>query len=279
MKQKIIFLLLILMVSAFTAAALQGCANEVFPSAEESNVSEVSEEIISSKSEEILPITEVVPPEITEPPEPSIIVGWPSDWIEGEDFVYIINTEYGLSHYGLRNIELINPEIDLFSYRGDDLNVTIPDYIDDMLVTMMNNHVFPTGRIYESITIGKNIRFINETNFVYCKYLENIFVHEENEYFTSIDGVLYDKDMSKLLVYPLGKTEKEFIVPDGVIWIEVWIFYDHVHLKRVILPDSIESLGWGEIIEESGKRIFVSTYGNKLGEVINESGKMIFVPY
>jgi hypothetical protein len=172
-------------------------------------------------------------------PEPSIIIGLSSDWVEGENFIYEIRTEFGLTNCS-RNFKLINDEVKLFSYGGDELNVIIPDYIDGMPVTMMNNHVFPTDRIYESITIGKNIRFINETNFIYCKYLENIYVHEENEYFSSVDGVLYNKDMSKLLVYPLGKTENEFTVPDGVKIIDEWAFSHNNYIEKIILSDSIE---------------------------------------
>jgi len=47
-------------------------------------------------------------------------------------------------------------------------------------------------------------------------YLEHINVDKNNQYYSSIDGVLFDKDAKTLLRYPEGKTDKSYTVPDTV---------------------------------------------------------------
>ncbi|MDR2589888.1 MAG: hypothetical protein LBC71_02710 [Oscillospiraceae bacterium] len=174
-------------------------------------------------------VTTTTPNVVTPPPETNTRRReMPSDEMEYGDFDYRI---------------WVNGEIDLLKYRGNGGSVIIPDEIDGMPVTMMNNHVFPVEIKYESIALGKNIESFAKTNFIHCKYLENIYVHEENEYFTSVDGVLYTRDMSALLVYAAGKIEKEYTIPDGVKWIVMGAFSGNEHIKKVYLPKSLEVFG------------------------------------
>lgn len=51
----------------------------------------------------------------------------------------------------------------------------------------------------------------------YMKALKTIDVDVENEYFTVEDNVLYSLDMKTLYMYPPGKTDTYFLVPDTVI--------------------------------------------------------------
>jgi hypothetical protein len=55
------------------------------------------------------------------------------------------------------------------------------------------------------INIPANVKEIGEVAFALCDNLEAINVAEENEYFTSIDGVLYDKDLTTLIQIPDAK--------------------------------------------------------------------------
>lgn len=56
--------------------------------------------------------------------------------------------------------------------------------------------------------------------FMECPKLETITVSENNPYYTSIDGVLYSKDMSWLLVYPNQKKDKEYTIPSATFRFE-----------------------------------------------------------
>ncbi|MGN0621571.1 MAG: leucine-rich repeat domain-containing protein, partial [Porcipelethomonas sp.] len=67
-----------------------------------------------------------------------------------------------------------------------------------------------------SITITGSVTSIGYHAFYECTSLENINVSGNNEFYTDIDGVLFNKDQTELLIYPAGKTDKEYVVPDSV---------------------------------------------------------------
>ena len=94
--------------------------------------------------------------------------------------------------------------------------ITVPNYIYDNLITPIgdNWNCIPSAKKF---SFGRNIAKINDNAFNAYPNLEEIEVEDDNQYFTSIDGVLYNKEVTKLLVYPAGKKDKEFNLPDTVI--------------------------------------------------------------
>jgi len=57
-----------------------------------------------------------------------------------------------------------------------------------------------------SITLPATVKTVTATAFKGCKDLENIYVDPNNPYFISIDGVLYSKDLTRLVCVPAKKT-------------------------------------------------------------------------
>jgi len=94
-----------------------------------------------------------------------------------------------------------------------------------------------------SIFISKKIKEISLDRLP--SYVEEITVDSDNEYFTSIDGVLYNKNISELIRYPINKTNTEFIVPKTVINIEGSAFSFCKSLKNIVLQSGIETIGYG----------------------------------
>ena len=77
----------------------------------------------------------------------------------------------------------------------------------------------------------------------------DVFVEDGNEAFCSIDGVLFTKDGKEMLIYPNGRTEEEYTVPEGTE--RVWsAFYYPENLKVLKLPASFCSL-WDKEDEET----------------------------
>ena len=76
-------------------------------------------------------------------------------------------------------------------------------------------------------------------------YVENLTVSPESPYFTAVDGVLFSKDKKKLVLYPLGKTDEKYTVPDGTQVIGKSAF-DNSEVIEVTLSDSVKE------IEENG---------------------------
>ena len=71
--------------------------------------------------------------------------------------------------------------------------------------------------------------------------IEKIIVEENNLYYTSVDGILYNKDMTKLIRFPEKKKVKKFVVPSTVIDIGK-AFYNCRELQVVVLSDKIKHL-------------------------------------
>lgn len=89
------------------------------------------------------------------------------------------------------------------------------------------------------------------TAFLNVKGLTAINVDSENPDYTSVDGVVYEKNMKVLYVCPAGKSG-EYTIPEGVCSIQKPSFSNSA-LTAIYFPDSLgESYinSWGE--EESG---------------------------
>ncbi len=70
----------------------------------------------------------------------------------------------------------------------------------------------------------------------------NFKISSSNEYFTIKDGVLYSKDMTRLICYPYGKEDEEFTIPEGVTILDVYSFRLLANLKTINMPISVTKL-------------------------------------
>lgn len=73
---------------------------------------------------------------------------------------------------------------------------------------------------------------------------DEITVAGGNESFCAVDGVLFTKDMRKLLCYPCGKQAETYIVPEGVEVIGAFAFQCNQFLEKVTLPSTIKIIEW-----------------------------------
>ena len=110
-------------------------------------------------------------------------------------------------------------------------------------VSAVGKFTINTDEYVEIIYIGKDVEYIDETSFFYCKELKSIEVDEANEYYTSVDGVLYTKDMKKLMVYPIKKVETSYTIPEGVERIGACAFYKNETLTEVNIPSTLKEIG------------------------------------
>ncbi|MCD8296131.1 MAG: leucine-rich repeat domain-containing protein, partial [Prevotella sp.] len=72
--------------------------------------------------------------------------------------------------------------------------------------------------------------------------MATIEVATDNNYYCSKDGVLYSKDMTKLIQYPGGSTENPFEIPSTVTSIEGYAFYG-TNLTSIEIPSNVTSIG------------------------------------
>ncbi|SHM12150.1 leucine-rich repeat protein [Ruminococcus flavefaciens] len=65
-------------------------------------------------------------------------------------------------------------------------------------------------------------------------------VAEDNPYLTSVDGIIYSKDMTKLIKVPSRYAGKKIVVPDTVKSIENFAFFSLDNVESIELPNDIE---------------------------------------
>jgi hypothetical protein len=93
-----------------------------------------------------------------------------------------------------------------------------------------------------SFTVGKNVTSIRQGAFYNCSKMTQIIVAQDNMNYASLDGVLYNKTLSALVEFPCGKAGP-FIVPAGVVDIDVVAFSACALLTSVTISDNVTSIG------------------------------------
>ena len=88
--------------------------------------------------------------------------------------------------------------------------------------------------------LGPEVETTSLNQFHECKNLEAIVVDPANPYFTAVDGVLYDKEMTTLINYPPVKSGS-FTVPGGVTAIG-WRGFMDSRLSEIILPEGLKTI-------------------------------------
>lgn len=95
------------------------------------------------------------------------------------------------------------------------------------------------------ITIPESVQFIDEVAFGGSKALKEFKVASGNTYFTAVDGILYESDMTRLVSYPPGKEDQIYTLPETVTVLDQMIFADCENLHHVILHDHLQEIGQG----------------------------------
>jgi len=93
----------------------------------------------------------------------------------------------------------------------------------------------------ETVSIPASVNTIAEGAFTDSPSLTAIDVSSANLYFSSVDGVLFDKGQLTLLLYPAGAADT-YTVPEGVVSIASGAF-ELTQVKNVVLPDSLRMIG------------------------------------
>ena len=93
-----------------------------------------------------------------------------------------------------------------------------------------------------TVTIPKTVMNIGDAAFEECYSLTEIIVEEGNPNYISVDGVLFTKDLTKVMQYPCAKKDSYYSVPQGVKTIDEWSFAVNPYLKKVVLSDTVTTI-------------------------------------
>lgn len=178
----------------------------------------------------------------------------------GLEFVAIPASVTDISYYAFKNTKALT-----------DVNFASTEAKETLAVTnsiagklMIRDEVF-YGSGLLSVNVPKYVNYIGNLVFSNCKNLTEISVDDENLVCASLDGVLYDKTMSKLITCPAGKTGSytlasnvayfalgafegsqlsEITIPEesSLITIGHRTFYGCKNLTSINIPDSVQSV-------------------------------------
>ena len=118
--------------------------------------------------------------------------------------------------------------------------VTIPNS-----VIIFGYSAFDSCESLISVTIPDSVTCIDDRTFSSCTSLTSIEVSGNNKNYSSIDGVLFNKNKSRLITYPAGKTDSKYVMPNSVISIDDDAFDSCINLKSVTIPNSVTSIDSG----------------------------------
>ena len=124
-------------------------------------------------------------------------------------------------------------------------------------LTTLGAHAFMTSGI-ETVSLPASLKNVG-AYALNAMQLKEISVAEGNANFCSANGVLFSKDMKTLYVYPYGKDDMHYDIPDGTERIATRAFMTP-NLTSVRLPESC-----AEILQQPGvndNTAFYSNYGN-----------------
>ncbi len=232
-----------------------------------------------------------------------------------EDFTYqVVDDEVIITKYVGEDTEVIIPDIIegkkvtvigawAFADNNSITSVKLPENLEEIganafwwcnelqapqipeTVTKIGNFAF-AGSKFKELHIPKNVSSIGAKAFGSLYNLDSFTIDEENIYFEIYDGVLYNEEMTQLLICPSNKSSVD--IPEGVVRIEDRAFSDCSRIVEIELPDSLESIGvyaFGDchalkkiIIPANVKDVGSSPFGNcsQMTEIIVETGNTVY---
>ena len=128
-------------------------------------------------------------------------------------------------------------------------------------VTAIHEYAFNCDGTLQVINIGANVTNIESKAFYSCWSLQCIYVDENNPNYCDVDGVLYNKDKTEIICYPIdhdkylrAKTGYDNLVDDdGKPMEELWgttekydeAFFEEYNkaVRTYVLPSTVERIG------------------------------------
>ena len=147
--------------------------------------------------------------------------------VQAEDYTYTTN----------------DGTITITRYTGSGGAVDIPDMINGLPVTSIGDFAFDNHTSVTSVTIPHSVTNIDYPAFYWCTSLTNITVDLGNSFYSSMDGVLFNKSQTTLIQCPGGKSGS-YSIPNSVMSIGPSAFELCGHLTDVTMGNGVTNLGY-----------------------------------
>jgi hypothetical protein len=126
---------------------------------------------------------------------------------------------------------------DTFVYCRSLRSVTISDG-----VTGIGERAFKSCKSLTNIAIPGSVASIGEDVLADCSKLETISVAPGNSTYRDIDGVLFTKDQSTLILFPRSKS-RSYTIPSGTVRIGKQAFWKCQDLTSIVISDGVVDIG------------------------------------
>ncbi len=114
-------------------------------------------------------------------------------------------------------------------------SVDIPNSIKSI-----DSFAFKNCTKLESVNIGSGVSRISIYAFSECTNLQSINVSSANSFFSSEDGVVFDKTRTYLNLYPIGKKDCSYVIPYEVTSISTGAFDKAVNLMTLCIGTNLK---------------------------------------
>lgn len=157
----------------------------------------------------------------------------------GCGMIQTINVAIDNQNYSSQNDSLYNKDktkIIRYPSGKKDTEFEVPSTVKEI-----GNSCFSSCGNLGKIQITSNVEKLATSSFVNQGKLTEINVVGENQYYSSEDGVLFNKDKTEFIKWPQGKSLTEYTVPRTVKTIKASSFYAS-NIKSIIIPPSVEKM-------------------------------------
>jgi uncharacterized repeat protein (TIGR02543 family) len=115
-----------------------------------------------------------------------------------------------------------------------------PNYIVPDDVTHIESSAFNSTKV-KTLSIPKSVSNIGLGVFENASALTSFTVAGDNDDFSAIDGVLFNKPPTKLIAYPIANTANTYAIPSGAEIIGNSAFMSASNLTSVVIPSSVST--------------------------------------
>lgn len=146
----------------------------------------------------------------------------------------IIRDNYAYSIIDENSIKLIY----YLAIATNDGNVVVPSTIEGKAVTELGDYFLETNRFTQvNLTLPEHLE-----KFGYLPAVKGYIISENNKYFSTVDGVLFNKDKTVLIKYPNYKEATDYTVLNTVKTIGRYAFTSNDNLQNVIMQNGVETI-------------------------------------